>query len=684
MRKRFNLKIIHKLAISFGIVLISIIGSYYAIYNMLIKNIVTTEKVGKEILPSLSAVNKLNLTLLDSKIFLQHWLHTNSDTSDIKKKKFLKIISDYPVKKKAVTDLSVNMENANRKILINTISNIDLLFTNYKNLTRKLNKPGKYSDSLLIDSLRIEFSENSKLMKIIDNSFSVLDKFRKKFKLALLNSNTEMEESFSSFGSRLMMSGIILSFLILIISFLLIPSIINPINYLRKQIVSMSTGELPKHNIRISGDETGQIGYALNELIQGLKEKAEFAVEIGKANFDKEIKLSGKKDLLGNSLLKMRESLVSASKEAELRRVENQQRGWASQGYAEFNEIVREHSSTLEKFTSVTISKLTKYLDAQVGVLYIANEEEGTDVYLTMEAFYAYGRLKYIEKRIELGESLVGQSFLEKDTIYMTDIPKNYVHISSGLGEDDPKSILIVPLMLNRKVYGIAEIASFNEIEPYQIEFVEKTGEILASTIANIKINLQTSKLLKDSTEKSKLFSKQKEESSKKIKDLESNNEELTEKYKEQTDKYKRVENEYKNTINSLTKKLKLRQDEIKNQSDTIEKNLQILNNSLSIIETDMRGVIQKANVAFVKMSKIPMVDIIGKTIYSIVGKEQAQSKKYIEDWQNIRHGTVINREIKYFFKGEEKRILETLTPIKDADNNYTKVVIASIDITEI
>ena len=39
-----------------------------------------------------------------------------------------------------------------------------------------------------------------------------------------------------------------------------------------------------------------------------------------------------------------------------------------------------------------------------------------------------------LQKHIDIGEGLVGQTAIEKGTIYITDVPDNFVTITSGLG----------------------------------------------------------------------------------------------------------------------------------------------------------------------------------------------------------------------------------------------------------
>ncbi len=122
---------------------------------------------------------------------------------------------------------------------------------------------------------------------------------------------------------------------------------------------------------------------------------------------------------------------------------------------------------------------LVNYLKANQGGLFILNDEDKENIYFNLLSAFAYDRRKYMEKHIQFGEGLIGTCAIEKKTIFMTDIPQDYMEITSGLGGANPGSLLIVPLKLEDDVLGALEIASFNVFEEHEIEFVEKLVKVL-------------------------------------------------------------------------------------------------------------------------------------------------------------------------------------------------------------
>jgi len=236
---------------------------------------------------------------------------------------------------------------------------------------------------------------------------------------------------------------------------------------------------------------------------------------------------------LGNSLLVMRQNLQRAANEDNQRKIEDEQRNWAAQGVAKFSELMRHNHDDMETFSYLIISELVNYLDATVGALFLINDNSSNRTFLELMAAYAYNKKRFVQEEIEIGEGLVGRCLQENETIYMTDIPDDYIQITSGLGGIKPTSLLLVPLKINDLTQGVIEIASFKEISKHRIEFVERIGESIASTVSTVKITEQTSLLLEQSRDQSEELAAQEETMRLNIEQLTSQNEALLNQQKE-------------------------------------------------------------------------------------------------------------------------------------------------------
>ncbi|EMR00693.1 GAF domain-containing protein [Cesiribacter andamanensis] len=215
----------------------------------------------------------------------------------------------------------------------------------------------------------------------------------------------------------------------------------------------------------------------------------------------------------------------------ELSRKEEQQRNWAAQGFTHFAGLLRKNDNQ-QQLADELLRELTRYIDANQGALYLV-EGVGEELHLQLKACYAYSRKKYREQRLQPGEGLIGQCYLERESVYITDVPQGYTHITSGLGDATPSAILIVPLIANEKVEGILEFASFSPFAPHIRQFVEKLGVDIAATLGISRINTLTRQLLDDARQQAEQMRAQEEEMRQNLEELAATQEEMQRKEKE-------------------------------------------------------------------------------------------------------------------------------------------------------
>jgi len=290
----------------------------------------------------------------------------------------------------------------------------------------------------------------------------------------------------------------------------------------------ISNGELNAEideEIKLRDDETGKMNIALDELIQNLKDTAEFARQVGEGNLDHEIDLLSDNDHLRIALMEMREKLKEADKLAKDKRIEEEKRSWANEGLAKLNEILRKQVD-VEELSFQILSYIVNYMNANQGGIFIRNNEDQNNILLELKAFYAFNRRKFIKKTFELGEGLVGNCAMEKQIVHLTEIPQDYIQITSGLGGSNPKSLLLIPMKMEEDVLGVIEIASFNTFENYQIEFLEQASLSIASSLNMAETNKRTAELLERTQQQAEEMAAQEEEMRQNMEELQATQEE--------------------------------------------------------------------------------------------------------------------------------------------------------------
>ena len=320
-----------------------------------------------------------------------------------------------------------------------------------------------------------------------------------------------------------------------LVVWLIARNITLPIKNVTEVLKKMAQGEIDKSLMikNFTKDEAGEMSMALNTSIEGLNTKAAFASQIGTGNINAELKLLGRKDTLGKSLIEMQKSLQKSQKEEIKRKKEDQNRRWVNEGLAVFGELLRQNADNLEQFGHEIIKKLVHYIDATQGGLFIKNDNEQRKVTFDLLSAFAYDRQKFLKRTVELGEGIVGACAIEKETILLTEIPQNYLQIVSGLGGANPNSLVLVPLKIENEVLGVIEMASFHKFEKYHIEFIEKIAESIASTLKSVRINIRTSQLLEQSQQQAEEMAAQEEEMRQNMEELQATQEESTRKSEE-------------------------------------------------------------------------------------------------------------------------------------------------------
>ena len=508
-----------------GFIVLIFIFSLNAIISILTVNSTnqTIEETAEVINPSAKAIDDLMALVTTSKMLITNWVYLQNNQQD---KDALKELQNfqYPALKSKLTGLTAHWKSeVEKKQLDSVFTGFEELISIEKDIMASLVSFEDYEDPMV--KLLAENSIEDEVLPRTSTLQQRLGEISRIKQAEAEEVQASIIESSVNLRRLNLILGLITVAIGLIIAFLLHRNITRPISYVKDIVVKLGEGQLPEANRKetqtFSHDEVGEMAQAVDELVSGLRATSGFAENIGKGTYDARFSPLSEQDVLGNALLNMRDNLRSVAEEGK-------NRHWATEGTAMFGELLRQNSGSVKELTTTILSKLIEYMHANQGGLFVVQEDDSSDeAYMTLEACYAWDREKYIEQKIYRGEGLAGQAWLEKDTLYITDVPQDYITIVSGLGEANPTSILIVPLMVNEEVYGVIEMASFDEYQPHEIEFMKKIAESIAATISTARINSKTQKLLNESTQMTEQMQAQEEEMRQNMEELQATQEEM-------------------------------------------------------------------------------------------------------------------------------------------------------------
>ncbi len=371
-----------------------------------------------------------------------------------------------------------------------------------------------------------------------------------------------------------------------------------------------------------------------------------FVDSLGEGRFNDELVIKNQNDHLGLSLKRLRDYMIRNKQEEEQRRIEEEQRTWVTNGLAQFAEILRRNNDNMEELSFNIIQYLVNYMKINQGGFFLLNSNNKGDKYFELSAFIAYDRKKFADKIIPYGEGLIGRCGLERETIYMTDIPDNYMNVTSGLGESNPRSLLIVPLKANDEIFGVIEMASFQPFHEYEIGFVEKIAESIALTISTVRTNIQTAKLLRETQIQAEKMSQQEEELRQNLEEMQATQEES-----------ERREVERKGIL-----------DAIDHAAISCE------------FETD--GTLISVNHNFLKTFKYKPEEIDGQNLKIFFFKDDVDELESI--LLTLQSGSNYRGRCRRRTKtGEEIFLLSTYSPVIDNEGDILKIISLETDVTD-
>ncbi|MCC5646130.1 response regulator [Nostoc sp. CHAB 5824] len=249
------------------------------------------------------------------------------------------------------------------------------------------------------------------------------------------------------------------------------------------------------------------IGFALTRHISvPLKQISDLAEKIADGNLSVSLPNSDRQDEIGVLTRTFNQMIVNLQNTTK----KNDEQNWLKSNLAEFTQMLQGHRN-LETASRLILSHLAPLVGASQGVFYFMDSIDDEPV-LKLLSSYAYKERKTLANQFRLGEGLVGQCALEKQRILLTEVPSDYIRISSGLGEAPPLNIIVLPILFEMQVSAVIELASFGSFSDLHLIFLEQLSEILGVFLNNIASQLQTQQLLEESVALTEELQSQQEE----------------------------------------------------------------------------------------------------------------------------------------------------------------------------
>jgi CheY-like chemotaxis protein/HAMP domain-containing protein len=341
---------------------------------------------------------------------------------------------------------------------------------------------------------------------------------------------------------------------------IIIKNIVSAVMKIRNAADLMVRGNLDVELDISSKDEIGNLATAFNEMIGVSSTYASIADRIGKGDYSAVVTVRSEKDVLGSALNNMKLNLQELSKQNEIRT-------WLLTGSSELNDRIRGEKE-VKVLAQEVVVHLANYLKAPVAAIYL--KEEGQ---LQMVGSYAFHHRKENTNHFALGQGLVGQAALEKKPIVFSEIPDNYVKITSGLGHAAPRNVIVFPFIYENEVKGVIELGTSHEFRDLDMEFLNLAGNNIAIAFNAAQSRARLKELLEETQRQAEELEVQQEE-------LKQANDQLQEKT---------------NLLQKSEGELKTQQEELQQTNEELEEKANLLEEQKERLETAKMEIENKA-----------------------------------------------------------------------------------------
>ncbi|HEY8606018.1 MAG TPA: HAMP domain-containing protein [Noviherbaspirillum sp.] len=172
----------------------------------------------------------------------------------------------------------------------------------------------------------------------------------------------------------------------------------------------------------------------------------------------------------------------------------NAQQDWLKTNLARFTRLLQGQRD-LTAVSRMILSELAPLVSAHHGVFYMM-DSPADDGRLQLVSSYGYRPGSGLPTSFGPGDGLVGQCVLEKQRIWLTDVPRDYIQVSSGLGAAPPTNIVVLPILFEQQVKAVIELASLDRFTETHLSFLDQLMESIGVVLNTIEANSRTESLL--------------------------------------------------------------------------------------------------------------------------------------------------------------------------------------------
>ena len=239
-------------------------------------------------------------------------------------------------------------------------------------------------------------------------------------------------------------------------------------------------------------DLTGNVNLLAANLTTQVRAIAEVATAVTKGDLTRSIQVDAKgevaelKDNINTMIFNLRETTQS-----------NREQDWLKTNLAKFTGMLQGQRE-LDTVGRLLLNELAPLVDAHQGTIYHLTDNRD-ETQLKQLSSYAHTGTAPLHETIRPGEGLIGQCAVEKKRILLTDVPADFISISSSLGKAEQVSIVVLPVLFEGQTKAVIELAALRPFSPGSLAFLDLLTQSIGAVFNTIEATMRTEGLLTQS-----------------------------------------------------------------------------------------------------------------------------------------------------------------------------------------
>jgi signal transduction histidine kinase/HAMP domain-containing protein len=253
-------------------------------------------------------------------------------------------------------------------------------------------------------------------------------------------------------------------------------------------------------------DLTENVNQLAANLTNQVRAIAEVATAVTEGDLTRQVRVdaSGEVAALKDNLNEMIRNLRETTRQ-------NVEQDWLKTNRERFSRILQGERD-LSTVSEMILSELAPLVCAQHGAFYSMTKSSTGEALLELQAGYGNEERRHLSASFRLGQGLVGQCAKEGKRILLTEVPADYIKISSGLGSSPPLNVIVLPILFEGSVRAVVELASFQPFSPTHQTFLDQLTDNIGIVLNTVEINTMTADLLIQSQSQAEELRQQQEE----------------------------------------------------------------------------------------------------------------------------------------------------------------------------